>query len=695
VQAGPPEMLSSIAFLSYALAALAFFLLSVMLFTKWRGRLHWLSLTAASSISVLWAAVLALHAAHGIAPGLLANTLEVVRGASWIVFLLMLLRPGAQADAVASPKMRAYAKAILAFIVVLVLATIYVSFPALSSAAMFGVVNTLGRLALAVIGMLLVEQLFRSTSEKGRWSIKFACLGIAGLFVYDFYLYSDAMLFRVINLEIWAARGLVDALTVPLLAISLARNPKWSLGMQVSRRILFHSATLFGSAIYLLTMAAAGYYLRFFGGDWGSVLQVAFLFGAAIVLLILLFSGSVRSWLKVFISKHFYNYNYDYREEWIRFTRILSGNGPGLGERAIKAVAALVESPGGMLFILKESGNCEPVAQWNMEESSGQPESINSAFCKFLAEKQWVIDLQDCQIHPDKYAGLQVPEWLLQVVRGWLVLPLVFQQRLFGFIVLEQARSRLELNWEVLDLLKIAGSQAASYLAQQESANALMVARQFESFNRVSTFMVHDLKNLVAQLSLLLANAEKHKDNPEFQKDMVDTIDNSVQKMKVLLQKLARGFDVEKTESLLLDELLHQAVESKSPYEPKPVLEIQNSRVAVIANWERLERVVGHIIQNAVEATPRDGNVRVSLKKQDNTAVMEIKDTGVGMSEEFIRDKLFSPFESTKLAGMGIGVFETKEYIQELGGTLEVSSQPALGTSFIITLPLQGRDESN
>ncbi|MFZ6645809.1 XrtA/PEP-CTERM system histidine kinase PrsK [Undibacterium sp. TJN25] len=686
-------MLSSIALLSYSLAALAFLLLSVMLFTKWRGRLHWLSITVASMVSTVWAAVLAFHISRAIAPGLLVNTLEVLKGASWVVFLLMLLRPGEQADSSVLPGMRAYAKAILAFLCVLVLATMYVSFPALTTPGMSVAVNTLGRVALAVIGMLLVEQLFRSTSEKGRWSIKFACLGIAGLFIYDFYLYSDAMMFRVINVEIWAARGLVDALTVPLLAISLARNPKWSLGMQVSRRILFHSATLFGSAVYLLIMAAAGYYLRFFGGDWGSVLQLAFLFGAAIVLVILLFSGSVRSWLKVFISKHFYSYNYDYREEWIRFTRILSGSGPGLGERAIKAVAALVESPGGMLFVLKESGNFEPAVQWNMEESAAQPEPLSSPFSIFLQEKQWVIDLQDCQIHPDKYDGLQIPEWLLNVVRGWLVLPLVFQGRLFGFIVLEQARSRLELNWEVLDLLKIAGSQAASYLAQQESANALMVARQFESFNRMSTFMVHDLKNLVAQLSLLLANAEKHKDNPEFQKDMVDTIDNSVQKMKVLLQKLARGFDAEKSQSLKLDELLQEAVESKSPYEPKPVLQIRDPGIAVIANWERLERVIGHIIQNAVEATPRDGEVRVSLAKQGGSAVVEIEDNGVGMSEEFIRDKLFSPFESTKLAGMGIGVFETKEYIQELGGKLEVSSRPSMGTRFTITLPLHSREE--
>jgi putative PEP-CTERM system histidine kinase len=260
--------------------------------------------------------------------------------------------------------------------------------------------------------------------------------------------------------------------------------------------------------------------------------------------------------------------------------------------------------------------------------------------------------------------------------------------KLFGFIVLAQPRSKIKLNWEVIDLLKIAGSQAASYLAQQESAHALMVARQFESFNRMSTFMVHDLKNLIAQLSLLLANAEKHKDNPEFQKDMLETVNYSVQKMKLLLQKLARGASMEMPAPLRIDQLLQQAIVLKSAAEPKPVLEIQDSGLMVFANWARLERVIGHIIQNAIEATSRDGKVLVRLAQQEGTAVVEITDTGQGMTEEFIRERLFKPFESTKSAGMGIGVFESREYIQELGGQIEVSSRLSLGTTFRVILPL-------
>jgi putative PEP-CTERM system histidine kinase len=255
-------------------------------------------------------------------------------------------------------------------------------------------------------------------------------------------------------------------------------------------------------------------------------------------------------------------------------------------------------------------------------------------------------------------------------------------------VVLALPRSKVKLNWEVSDLLKVAGNQAASYLAQHEAANALMVARQFESFNRMSTFVVHDLKNLVSQLSLLLSNAEKHKQNPEFQQDMVETVYLSVQKMKRLLEKLSGSDSAEKPVPLSIAPLLQEAVKSKSIAEPKPVLEVQDANLTVYANSSRLERVVGHLIQNAIEATARDGLVHIRLQKEQDFAIVEIKDSGHGMSEEFIREKLFRPFVSTKSAGMGIGVFESKEYVSELGGTLEVTSSESDGTVFRILLPL-------
>jgi putative PEP-CTERM system histidine kinase len=264
----------------------------------------------------------------------------------------------------------------------------------------------------------------------------------------------------------------------------------------------------------------------------------------------------------------------------------------------------------------------------------------------------------------------------------------MMQGKLSGFMLLMQPRSRVVLNWEVIDLLKIAGNQAASYLAQQDAANALMVARQFESFNRMSTFVVHDLKNLVSQLSLLIPNAEKHRNNPEFQRDMLDTVNHSVQKMKLLLQKLSRSESPEHMAPLEIDKVIIGAVALKAAFEPHPVLELLDAGMKVLADRERLERVLGHLIQNAIEATPKDGKVNVSLRRLDGSVRITIADTGEGMSDDFIRERLFKPFESTKSAGMGIGVFESHEYISELGGKIELVSEVGVGTTFHVILPL-------
>ncbi|MBA4143905.1 MAG: PEP-CTERM system histidine kinase PrsK [Nitrosospira sp.] len=680
-------MLTSIATASYVLAAVAHLVLAVLLLTSWRGRLQGMVLPVACLLSALWAVTLAYQAAHDLPLSVWSDTLEIARNAGWSAFLVMLL--GLYRQGSLSGKVNLAMAVIGAIYIGCLMAAFYAhgGFSFFPPQAAHFVNNIVGSVAMAILGMILVEQLYRNTPVKQRWGIKYACLGIGGIFAYDFYLYSDALLLRQVNQEIWAARGIVNALIVPLVAVSAARNPQLSVGITVSRRILFYSAALFGAAAYLLAMAAAGYYLRFFGGSWGTVMQVSFLFGAVILLLAVLFSGTLRSWLRVFISKHFFSYNYDYREEWLHFTSTLSAGEHGLGERVIQALAQLVESPGGGLWICRESGNCENLAHSNMPTAAGV-EPADSQFCQFLENREWVIDLQEYAEHPEKYAGLVLPQWLQAIQRAWLVVPLIQHRKLLGFVVLALPRSKVKLNWEVSDLLKVAGNQAASYLAQHEAAKALMVARQFESFNRMSTFVVHDLKNLVSQLSLLLSNAEKHKEKPEFQRDMVETVYLSVQKMKRLLEKLSGGASAERPAPLSIARLLQEAVKSKSVAEPRPVLEVQDSSLVVYANSSRLERVIGHLIQNAIEATPRSGSVQVRLKKEEDCAIVEIKDTGRGMSEEFIREKLFKPFESTKSAGMGIGVFESKEYVSELAGKLEVSSNASDGTVFRVVLPL-------
>ena len=515
------------------------------------------------------------------------------------------------------------------------------------------------------------------------------CLGLGSLFVFDFYLYAHGALFHALDTHLWGARGYVVTLIAPLIAVSAARNPQWSVPVGLSRNMAFHTASLLGAGIYLLLMAGAGYYLRLFGGDWGTIVQAVFLFAAALLLVLVLSSGTLRARLRVFLSKHFFSYRYDYREEWLKFTRTLSSGAPGeqVCERAIESLAQLVQSPGGALWMKEDALGYQRAAHWNWSDIQGQ-EPAHSAFVEWLMHKQWVIDVAEAHAHPDRYPDLTLPVWLAREQNAWLFIPLMQHEDMLGFIVLKPSLGKISFNWEVGDLLKVAARQAATHLAQMRAANALIVARQFESFNRTTTFVIHDLKNLVAQLSLLLANAQKHQHNPDFQADMLETIQNAVTRMNKVLTQLRRGDSHDTLRAVSLSDILTDAAASKRAFKLQPELNLPSPTLQVRADRERLTRAIGHILQNALEATPKTGHVSLSAQADGDMAVVEIRDNGVGMEETFINNHLFQPFDSTKGAGMGIGAYESRETLRAMGGHIEVQSTPGVGTLFRLTLPM-------
>jgi putative PEP-CTERM system histidine kinase len=172
---------------------------------------------------------------------------------------------------------------------------------------------------------------------------------------------------------------------------------------------------------------------------------------------------------------------------------------------------------------------------------------------------------------------------------------------------------------------------------------------------------------------------------------MLATIESSVSRMNRMLTKLRDEPTLSRTRSVSLDTLLAEVIRSKNAFSLKPTLNIETPGIHIKAEQEKLTRVVGHIVQNAIEATPYTGRVSVTLSLEAGWAVIRVIDTGSGMDEAFIRERLFRPFTSTKGTGMGIGAYECREYIQELGGGILVESRvapsPEQGTRFTIRLP--------
>jgi putative PEP-CTERM system histidine kinase len=281
-----------------------------------------------------------------------------------------------------------------------------------------------------------------------------------------------------------------------------------------------------------------------------------------------------------------------------------------------------------------------------------------------------------------------LPEWLAALPNAWLIVPLVTGGEMIGFVVLGSARTSMDVNWEVNDLLRTAGRQAASFLAQMKATEALLEVRKFDAFNRMSAFVVHDLKNIVTQLSLMLKNAERHSEKPEFRQDMLSTVGHSVERMRQLMLQLREGATPPGTPiGVDLAGIIERIRHAKAAHGRQVDVQMEE-RLMTRGHEERIERVIGHLVQNAIEATDNGGRVWVRLGKQGGQAKVEVGDDGHGMSPDFIRERLFKPFQTTKQSGMGIGAYESFQYVQELGGRVMVDSEVNAGTRITMLLPL-------
>lgn len=682
----------TIGIIGYSFSASLFLLFSVLLLTSWRGRIEGTYLLIASATSAVWALTAIAFQVHETA--LTVNTyqlFEIAKNIAWFAFLFRLLQTLKSAAGVDdllrySPVVVFSVSGLL--LGVELLAQLLPSVRNWSGTASF---QLAGHLGFAIAGLILIEQLYRSTRPEMRWSVKYLYIGMGTLFVYDFFLYADALMFKQVDTTLWQARGFTSALVAPFVAIAATRNPSWSVRVFVSRQVVFHATTLLAAGGYLTIMAAVGYYIRYYGGTWGKATQIAFVFSGICFLAVVFFSGTLRAKLKVFVNKHFFSYKYDWRDEWLRVVQTLS-EGPGGDEvrtRVVQAIADSVEAKGGYLWILSDDGRYQCISHWQLPDQNIDIE-LKCELISYFQSSDWIIDIDELAAFPERYENLTIDDRLAAIQDAWLIVPIKHHEALIGFVLLVRSKTNPLINWEDRDLIKAAAKQAGGYLALLQASEALNRANQFEAFNRLSAFVVHDLKNLIAQLELIVKNAERHRNNPAFMDDAVKTIGYAVSKMGRLLAQLRQGrFESTDTKQFYIEESVAKAVNELYAYQPKPQLNIRDNYLEIIADKDRFTAIMVHMIKNAQEATDINGKVTVTVKKQDEQAIITIQDNGSGMESKFVRERLFRPFQTTKgNAGMGIGVYETKEYVNSLNGSLSVKSHIGEGTSFTISIPL-------
>ncbi len=474
--------------------------------------------------SAAWAAATAVAA---VLPAGVPTLLDSVRLAAWLLFAVALVTGHAGEGSEVGRRYLVAAAIFCAAAIALDLWTLCVGVELSTLYA-----RLLVRVGFGVFGLLTIENLWRNTAASQRWHVWPICLALGLLYAYELFFFSDVFITRgQIDPGLALGRAIAAAFMTPLLALAMVRNREWRVDIHVSRQVVLHTVTLLASGCFLLAVAIVGMLLRGFGGDWGLVLQLAMLFGSIVVLVTVLSSGSFRQRLKFLISRNFFTHRYDYRVEWLKFIDLISAprEAEELQVRIIRALAEFVDSPAGMLWSLGPVAGYSPTATWKLRADHGAKVAVDDPFVAGFRDGGWI------QEHSP---GATDEAWSFASPRAWLAVPLAHRHEVVGFVVLDRATHSVGLDWEAFDLLRAAGRQAASYLAEERSTKGLRDAELLTEYSKRFAFVVHDIKNLASQLGLIVSNARRYIDDPDFRRDMLQTVEDSVARMNNLLSQL-------------------------------------------------------------------------------------------------------------------------------------------------------------
>lgn len=667
--------MGTLAVASYGVTALLYGALAGWILLGRRGRSIGVMITTAIAATSLWAAGIAMLALTGEPPTAAFITLDALHLLVWTGCVLSWL------DA---PRTKRWL-----FGASIVLATWAVAAAAIEHSPILVAGPFPALIAAAFVGLLAVEQVSRNAHAEQRKHQRVFWLAAGIAFAADIVVYSQAMLFDALIAWAWDARGVANALLLLPIASALS-----SQGSQrrlfVSRQVVFYTASVVGVGGYVVVMGLAAYVLRSSGDEWGVFLQLLFLVAAAAVLVIVLFSSSIRARLRVFLVKHFYRYKYDYREEWLRLTTTLGrvDELPVACASALAGLARIIGSQRGGLWLERDSQRYEWIVGLENERPPVVSYDTEHPMIAFLESFKWVIDSDEYAAEPDRYGtSFGDPRDGLLPPRS-IIVPLDCLGRLLGFAVLAKPPEWWRLNFEDHDILKTAGRQVAVVLAQSLSHERLAETRQFEAMSRLAAFLMHDLKNIVAQQELVVANAQRFRHRPEFIDDAFVTIRAGVERMKKLLEQLNAPGNERSTGRVDVSKVAIEVRSECADRSPIPEVDVRAQPVWVNVDRDRLVNAITHLVRNAQDATPPDGTIRLEVTRERSDVVITVADTGCGMDASFVRDRLFRPFDSTKGAkGMGVGAYQVRHLVRLAGGDVDVTSEPQGGTVFRLRIP--------
>lgn len=543
----------------------------------------------------------------------------------------------------------------------------------------------LGLMIFCIAALVNLESVFAGTRGADRWRVKYEFLGVGAILAALIFYFSQGLLYRAVNMSLMPVRSGVMIAASFLIGYSRLYRGRTA-NLVVSRQALYRSFTLVAVGIYLLILGLAGEGMKRFNVSftWDMAIFVSILSGLAF--LVLLLSEEIRRRFKVLIAKHFYAHKHDYRQEWLGFSNMLAGcrNLQDVQEAIVDRYQKIFGLRFTGLYTREGAGDLFTFAA--QRDRGGLPArtTLSAGLFGYFRETGRVMNPGD-----GEYTPTEEESAFLRSAEAWLLVPLLAGDRLEAFVVFGRQVVPERLTYEDYDLMKIIGRQAVLSLNNFRLSDELAEAREMSAIAKVSAFVVHDLKNLSYSFSLMLENAEQYIAEPDFQRDMVKFLRNTVVKMKDLIGKLKTFPQKQelKKEPADIDLLARETIEEVQRLRPAVGFDSGLTPVRSAVDITEMRKVILNLLLNAGDAVVAGGRIRVETGSSQGEVYFSVADEGCGMSETFVKNHLFKPFRTTKDKGLGIGLFQCKQIVEGHGGRIEVASEVGKGTVFTVFLP--------
>ncbi|UCD36130.1 MAG: PEP-CTERM system histidine kinase PrsK [Nitrospiraceae bacterium] len=541
-------------------------------------------------------------------------------------------------------------------------------------------------LSYAILAIINLEITLRSSRGNDRWELKYIILGVGGILAINIFYHSHALLYRSISMYLLPVRTGIVLISMILTGLSVFRHRALDTEFAISRKVIYSSLSLIIIGTYLLGLGLIGEGMRYMGPQVGRNITTFLGFVGALLVLIVIFSERIRRNVTVHINKHFFSQKYDYREQWLQFTQMISVK-HGFNDLLRSVSEGFREAMGvkGAAVWLKDRGTGEYLCARATDACSPEVKPGEDLLA-FLKTRQWVLNVR----HEKCSEITERSRDFITKTRASLIVPLLDGDDLTGFVVLREGRAHYNYNYEDYDLLKTLARQATSVIVNTQLSADLAEAKEMEAVGRLSSFIIHDLKNATSMLKLIAHNAEEHMDNPEFQKDAIKAIADTAGRMKAIIGKLKniplkQSLSLEKTD---LGTQVRAALEqfSSNGWNSCSLRELEPVQAHI--DREEIARVIVNLVINAHEAAGKAGKISVVVGREGSMAFIRVSDNGCGMSADFIEERLFRPFQTTKKKGFGVGLYQCKTIAEAHSGRLIADSEEGCGSDFTLYLPL-------